>query len=278
VTTIDQTLDAPAALELAGPDCRVAVVARREGAVIQPDLAGHDDDAILAAGELDVAPMAVGSAVAAPDASTLEVEVPAGSGPEEDERVDVRVETPDGLWSGPGTIVGVAAGRDRDHRRLTITLARPLAARARRSQFRFPLPEAAEIAAALWPMAEPAATRTASDPDFEPRAIAPLGIAGRALELGGGGAGVVMPTADLEWLEWFDRFLLGLGRPGRPHEAAIRTTVRIASRVDRDDATTRLGLEFEVARSSGSPQHAYLYVEVLKLIEAVRLAERRPAA
>lgn len=278
MTATERPLDAPAALELAGPDCRVVVVARVHGAVVQPDLAGHDDRALLADGELESAPMAVGSAVAAPDAARLELDVPFGPGPDEGDAVDVRVETPGGLWSGGGRVVSVTHGPDRDRARLVVALAGPLTARARRSQFRYPIPAGVEVATVLWPMAEPAATRTADDPPFEPRAIAPLAVAGRVIELGGGGAGVVVPTAELRWLEWFDRFMLGVGRPGRPDEAALRTTVRVACRLDRGDGSSRLGLQFEVARTAGGPQHAYVYVEILKLIESIRAAASRAAA
>jgi hypothetical protein len=278
-----RTLDAVAARTLAGDDGRIAIITRMDGAVVQPDRAGHDDRALLVGGDLAVAPMVVGTAAGAPDPDTLEIHVAPTGGPALGDLVDVRLETADGLWSGTARLDAISApnttpaGPD-ERRTATLRLTAPLEPRARRGQFRYPLPAGFELAAVLWPMAEPAATHGPSDPPFEPRPITPLGIAGQAVEIGGGGAGAVFPTASLGWLEWFDRFMLGIATPGRPETAAVRTTVRVASRRPAGDGHERLGLQFEVSRLSGGTQHAFVYVEIMKLIEAVQAATARRAA
>lgn len=284
--TPPERLDALATLTLAGQEGRIALITRMVGAIVQPDLAGHDDGALLAGDGLAVAPISVGRACGSPDAGTLEVIVPDGGGVSLHDEVDVRLETTDGLWSGVATIVAGRPAEQPDHRRLTLELAGPLTARARRSQFRYALPEGVSVAAVLWPMAEPASTHHHDDPPFEPRAIAPLAMPGRMVEIGGGGLGAVFPSSGLRWTEWFDRFMVGVGAPGDPARATLQTTVRIASRrvvppADRTPGATepeeRLGLEFEVARQARGSQHAYVYVEVMKLIESIQGAALRAA-
>lgn len=282
-------LDARAIAESPREDCgRVILTAIGESVVVGPEgspaTTHQASRSMFADDSVTHATSCLGTPASARNATALTLDLEDRSPFMRGEKVEVRFETVHGTWGGRGTVTRtvraskVTTGRKvkKTPPQLILVLDGLLTPRSTRKQFRMRLPATPRITATLWPMAEPAATLDAGrDRPFLPKPIEPLAIRGRAIEVGGGGAAVLMAREPLEWTEWFDRCLLSLSHPGRADRPAVTTTVRIASRSEQRDGEDRVGLEFEVARNAQAAQHAFIYVEMLKLIESL---QRRPAA